>query len=96
MACLRVKSARGVRLIPEGPDGNVRGRMADEVIMGVVWDCGPHPITEKVFTQDGLMVGNLIKKVTTALGIKQCFKCKRRQQRWNAKGLAIQKKLGLK
>ena len=95
MACLRVRSARGVRLIPEGSDGNVRGRLPDEVIMGVVWDCGPRA-GENVLTPEGLMVGNLVKKVATALGIKQCFRCKRRQQRWNAAGLKLQQKLGLK
>ena len=30
-------------------------------------------------------VGDLIKHVTDALGIKQCGACKQRQERWNKK-----------
>ena len=45
------------------------------------------------FTGDGLLIGNVIKKVATSLGIKQCLKCKQRQLRYNQKGLEIQQKI---
>ena len=44
-------------------------------------------------TKDGILFGNVIKKVTTAFGIKHCLKCKGRQLRYNEKGLELQQKL---
>jgi len=96
MACLKVQSVRGIRLIPESSDGNVRGQLRDEVIVGAVMDCGPNSLgydLNALVTPDGLMVGNLIKKVTNAIGIKQCLSCKGRQQHYNRVGLAVQQKI---
>lgn len=45
------------------------------------------------FTGDGLLIGNVIKNLTSALGIRQCLKCKQRQLRYNQKGLEIQQKI---
>ena len=96
MACLRVRSERGIRLIPESPDGNVHGMLPDEVIAGVVMECGPTLIIDNLdalVTPEGLMVGNIIKRVTSAVGIKQCLACKGRQRDLNQRGLAIQQKI---
>lgn len=59
-----------------------------EYVVGSVGD----DLTSLV-TSDGIMLGNIVKKVTSALGIKQCLKCKGRQRQWNDKGLEIQEKL---
>ena len=95
MACLKVISARGMRIIPESVDGNVRGMLPDEKIVGVDMLCAPVAIDNftDIFTSEGVMVGNLIKRATNALGIKQCLSCKGRQQRYNTRGLAIQKRV---
>ena len=99
MACLKVKGPNGERLIPESPDGNIHGMMQGEVIIGPVWDCGPQMLgdapldLQSVFTSEGFMLGNAIKKVTRAIGIKQCLACKGRQRNYNEKGIAIQQAL---
>lgn len=95
MACLKVMSLRGMRVLPEGPDGNVRGMLPDERIVGVDMDCAQLPADNlsDIFTSEGLMIGNLIKKVTNTLGIKQCMSCKGRQYRYNQKGLELQRKI---
>lgn len=95
MACLKVQGPLGIRILPEGPDGNIRGKSRDEVIIGPVWDCGPRRLgdgmdMESVFTKDGFMVGNLIRKTTKALRLNHCFKCTGRQRHYNQKGLEIQ------
>ena len=97
MACLKVMSVRGLRVIPEAPDGNCYGKLLDEVIVGVDFNCAGNPVDDlnSIFTDEGLMIGNLVKKVTTAIGIKQCLSCRGRQQRLNLKGLELQRKLGL-
>ena len=48
---------------------------------------------DNLFTADGFMVGNAVKKVATALGFKQCLACKGRQRAYNEKGLALQQKI---
>lgn len=62
----------------------------------ILWDCGSQVnqvnLTD-VFTDDGFMVGNAIKKITSALGMTQCLSCSQRQQKYNRAGLAIQQKL---
>ena len=45
------------------------------------------------FTRDGLLIGNVIKNITSALGIKTCLKCKQRQLRYNQRGLKLQAKI---
>jgi hypothetical protein len=93
MACLKVLRGDKYLIMAEGPDGLVRGTIKGDIIKEVLWDCGPNPISEKVFAPEGLMVGNLVKKVTKALRIKQCFRCRGRQRRWNKKGLEVQQKI---
>lgn len=96
MACLKVTGPYGERILPESADGNVHGVMLGEQIIGAVWDCGPQMLGdaandyEHIFTSEGFMLGNAIKKVTHAIGIKQCLACKGRQRRYNEKGIAIQ------
>lgn len=46
-----------------------------------------------LITPEGVMIGNVVKRITSALGIKQCMKCRRRQERFNDRGLAIQQKI---
>lgn len=95
MACIEITNNTHTQLIPEGkayPAGwHFTGKIA--------WDCGslqPGDAAQdfdSLLTSEGIMVGNIIKKVTSALGIKQCMACKGRQRRYNEKGLAIQRKL---
>lgn len=96
MACLKVQGPNYIRLIAEGPDGNVRGMRPNEVILGSVMGCGPNSVSydlDSLITPDGLMIGNIIKKVTSAVGIKQCLRCKGRQQRYNQKGIELQQRV---
>ena len=99
MACLKVTGPYGARLLPESADGNVHGMRKGEVIVEPVWDCGPQMLgdstmdLEHVFTSEGFMLGNAIKKVTHAVGITQCMSCRGRQQRYNEKGIEIQQAL---
>ena len=82
-------------ILLRGPDGDRR------VMDGEVFRFKPGEYVvgsvaanlQDAMTSDGIMVGNIIKKVTTALGIKQCLKCKGRQIRYNEKGLEIQQKV---
>ena len=95
MACLKVTGPYGPRLIAESPDGNVHGVRPGETIVGSEMACGPQAIGiqydfDSLITPEGLMIGNVIKKVTTALGISHCLACHQRQQRYNQKGLEIQ------
>lgn len=63
---------------------------------GVVdWACNERSTDNlrDVFTEDGFMLGNAVKKVTTALGIKQCLACAGRQRRFNQWGIEIQQKV---
>ena len=99
MACLKVKGPHGERFLPESTDGNVHGMKPGEVIVAAIWDCGPLQLGdtamdfEHVFTSEGFMVGNAIKKVTHALGVKQCMACKGRQRAYNERGINIQRAL---
>lgn len=96
MACLKVLSANGVmRVLAEGPDGNVRGMRPGERIIGVDYACDEKPVDNltAIFTSEGLMLGNLIKAVTDAVGIKQCGGCKGRQRGLNSAGLRLQDKI---
>jgi hypothetical protein len=93
MACLKVLRGDKYLILSEGADGLVRGTIKGDVIKEVLWNCGPNPIADDIFSSQGLMVGNLVKKVTAAVGIKQCFRCRGRQRRWNKKGLAVQQKI---
>lgn len=96
MACLKVIGRDGIiRVVPEDKDLNVR-TLPGDTILGVEMTCGPvlpSDDLKSLVTEDGLMVGNIIKAVTTKLGIKQCLACKGRQRRYNERGLEIQKKV---
>lgn len=94
MPCLKVQGPNYIRVIPEGPDGNVRGMLPTERIVGVEPLCGPYDPTldfESLIGPEGVMIGNVIKKVTNAVGIKQCLSCRQRQHRYNQRGLKIQR-----
>jgi len=96
MACLKVQGPNYIRVIAEAHDKNVRGVLPTERIIGSIMDCGPQDPPEdfdSLVTPEGLMFGNAVKRLTNALGIKQCLQCKGRQRALNEKGLAIQKKL---
>jgi hypothetical protein len=93
MACLKVLRGDKYLILAEGDDKLVRGTKKGDIIKEVLWNCGPNPISDDVFTPQGLMVGNLVKKVTAAVGIKQCFRCRGRQRRWNKRGLEVQQKV---
>jgi len=96
MACLKVQGPNYIRIIAESHDKNVRGVLPTEKIIGSIMDCGPQDPPEdfdSLVTYEGLMLGNVVKKVTNALGIKQCLACKGRQRALNEKGLALQRKL---
>jgi hypothetical protein len=70
----------------------------EEIVPGLIdWTCAGHYLQDykHVFTKEGFMLGNAIKKVTSALGIRQCMACKGRQRDYNEKGIAIQRKLKL-
>ena len=82
-------------ILLRGPNGERRVMegvvfrfLPGEVVVGSVADN-----LRDVITPDGIMLGNVVKKVTTALGIKQCLKCKGRQRRLNEKGLKLQNKV---
>ena len=70
------------------------------IVEGMIdWHCGAQADfdkamqLEKIWTSDGLMVGNVIKKVTTFLRIPQCMACRGRQIAYNRRGLEIQAKI---
>ena len=44
-------------------------------------------------SDEGLLIGNIIKRFTSTLGIKQCLKCKKRQLRYNQRGLEVQSRI---
>lgn len=91
MACYLVKYPNG--LILKFAENQNRNFVPGEEIIGVDWSCNAQSADNlnDLFTADGFMVGNAIKKVTHALGMKQCMGCRGRQQSFNTKGLAIQK-----
>lgn len=93
MACIIVKYPNGS--FRRFGDGVARKFVVGEEIIGIDNHCDPSPSDDlnSLFTEDGFMVGNAIKKVTTALGIKQCLTCKGRQRAYNAKGVEIQNKI---
>lgn len=89
MACLIVTGPWGERLLPEGPDGNVRGKRKGETIVGVKPDCGviqPRDIVDDEMEKAGVAWGDAIAWVTKRIGIKQCSPCKARQEILNSAG----------
>ena len=91
MACLGITNGTVIRIIPENTPYSAEWRFTGKIYR----ECSPESLdnVRDIFTSEGLMVGNLIKKVTSAIGIKQCLACKGRQQAYNQRGLAIQHKI---
>lgn len=92
MACIILKGPLGERRVQENQPYRLG---SDEAIAGVDWNCAAQSLDnlDSIFSKDGVLVGNLVKKVASALGFKQCLACKGRQQRWNATGLELQQKV---
>lgn len=99
MACFLLKGPRGERW--QAAERPYRLYPGEAIVPGrVKYNCGPQDTTyapednfESVWGDEGLLLGNVVKKVTTALHIKQCEPCKGRQHRWNRRGLEWQRKL---
>lgn len=95
MPCLFIKGAHSLRVITQDENGGFRYSLREGEV-AVVRPCkfsdGEAADLDSIWSSDGLMIGNLVKKVTTAIGIKQCLQCKGRQQSWNSKGLELQKR----
>lgn len=93
MACIIVKYPNGS--FRRFADGVARKFIPGEEIIGVDNNCDVKACDDlnSIFTDDGFMLGNAIKKVTSALGIKQCLSCRGRQRAYNDKGLEIQQKI---
>lgn len=92
MACIILKGPLGERRVQENQPYRLG---SDEAIAGVDWNCAAQSLDnlDSVFSEDGVLVGNFVKKVATALGFKQCLACKGRQQSWNQIGLKLQQKI---
>jgi len=93
MACYLVKYPNGQVL--KFAENQNRRFIPGEQIVGIDWSCNASSsdnLTD-LFTEDGFMLGNAVKKVASALGFKQCMGCRGRQQAYNNKGLALQQKI---
>ena len=92
MACIILRGPLGERRVLENHPYQLG---TDEHIAGVDWTCAANPADnmEDLVTDAGFMVGNAIKKVTNALGMRQCMACRGRQQRFNQRGLELQQKM---
>lgn len=96
MACIIVKYPDGTEM--RYRENQNRRFVPGEEIIGIDYGCNPEAYTTQadltsIFTSDGLMLGNAIKKVASALGFKQCLACAGRQRSYNARGLELQRKL---
>lgn len=92
MACIVLKGPLGTRKVAENQPYRLG---TDEAIFGVDWACNMQSADdlESLFTKDGFLFGNIMKKVATAMGFKQCLACRGRQQSWNRAGLELQQKI---
>lgn len=94
MACF--KTTKG-RLIEEGVQW--AALPGETIIPGLIdWHCGKVLQGDSlrsgaIFTPEGIMIGNLVKKVATKLGFKHCMSCQGRQRRLNDRGLKLQRKV---
>ena len=95
MACLFIKGPHTFRIITSDTNGGFRYSLTEGEV-AVVRPCkfsrDEDSDLDSIWSSDGLMVGNLIKKVTTALHFKHCLKCTGRQIRLNQRGLELQKR----
>lgn len=97
--CLYIKGPTRLAVMTELPEGGFRYKLAEGEV-AVVRPCSfGFPLqeewtTSQLMTSEGyILVGNLIKQLTTKLGIKHCLKCRGRQYRYNRAGIEFQKKL---
>lgn len=91
MACFTLRGPNGDRKMGENVQHTLQP--GEAIVPGLIdWTCGGHYLGdyEHVFTAEGFMLGNAIKKVTNAIGMKQCLACKGRQRAYNEKGIRIQ------
>lgn len=88
-------SPAGQRWIAEGEPFRFleNEKVAEDEKGNSIIDFGAADNFKDIIVKEGLLIGNVIKKVTSALGIKQCMKCQKRQLRYNEKGLEIQEKI---
>lgn len=80
MACIKLHSQWGDRLVPENIPYQ---RLEGEEIVGVAWDCGNQVTQDEVdanLERAGLKLGDAIAWVTHKMGIQQCAPCKARQE----------------
>lgn len=95
MACFTLRGPNGDRKVAENE--NYRLSPGEAIVPGLIdWNCDGHNHSndlESIISDEGFMLGNAIKKVTHAVGITQCMKCKGRQRRYNDAGLVIQQKI---
>lgn len=88
-----LRGPNGERWITEGrPFRFLDGEKIVEDQLGNTIMRGGNDLTS-IVNSEGLLIGNIIKKITNSLGIKQCLKCKQRQLRYNQRGLEIQTKI---
>jgi len=92
MACYIVTYPDGTQI--KWGENQPRRMVPGEQITGIDWKCNAdaQDDLQSLVSSEGLLVGNVIKKVTNALGIKQCLACKGRQRRYNEIGLNVQRK----
>ena len=100
MACFKINGPRGSRLQPE--QENYSLAPGEYIVEGYVdWSCGKQIPGDPAYVDRGdvmvadgnVMLGNVVKKITTALHIPHCFRCSQRQRRWNEAGIRVQEKL---
>ena len=95
MACLFIKGANTFRIITQDNNGGFRYSLTEGEV-AVVRPCkfskDEAGDLDSIWSSDGLMIGNLIKKVTTVLHIKHCLRCTGRQVQLNKRGLELQKR----
>ena len=95
MACLFIKGVNTFRIITQDTNGGFRYSLQEGEV-AVVRPCkfsrDEAGDLDSIWSSDGLMIGNLVKKVTAALHLKHCLRCTGRQIRLNQRGLELQKK----
>jgi len=98
MACFLLRSSAGDRWMPEGVEYVFLE--GEYIVPGQIdWKCGSQEDFDRamdltrLWTEEGFMVGNAIKKVTTFFRIPHCMACRGRQIAYNHKGLELQQKL---
>lgn len=93
MACVIIQYPDGTRRSYQ--ENENRAYVPGEQVVDVDYFCDPHAIDnlQDWIVPEGLLVGNIIKSVTKAIGMKQCMACKGRQHDYNKRGLEIQQRI---